>query len=470
MTVLPMVPPKFATERDPSRPTRGRRQAKFGEIWLGSTFMPHQDYIADVAGELDEHGLPVRRLVIITMQRRGGKSHLALSKTGERCLSRPNYRAWYTAQTGGDARDQFIKFHEELVKPNPLNGLVTTLVGNGREVMKFPRGSTLRPFPPTDTAMHGKESDEVDIDEAWAFEKTAGEALMQAIGPTQLTRPGAQIWIYSAGGTAQSTWLAELVARGRGGDPGIAYFEWGIPDEADPEDLEIIAAHHPAFGHTITMDSLKALRDTFGDDSAGWARAAGNRWTEIIGGAIDAEQWKAARHADPIPEAAPIGYGAARAADGTEVAVAVAAEVDDLIVVEILDVMPTAYRAGTHVNAWTDDGTLAVDPLGPSSGLHRELAKLERPMLPLDSTSITAATAMVLDGLKAGKVKFRQHPALDAAVGVAGLRHIGDGGKAWARRTASASIATLEAATLAVWALENRDEPVGKPIIDFGAA
>jgi hypothetical protein len=88
--------------------------------------------------------------------------------------------------------------------------------------MKFPNLSQLRPHPPTEAALHGKQSDRNDIDEAWAFEEVRGKALMQAVAPTQLTRPHAQTFIWSAGGTAGSTWLADLVARGRGGDPGIA--------------------------------------------------------------------------------------------------------------------------------------------------------------------------------------------------------------------------------------------------------
>lgn len=467
-----MPAPKFATKRDPSRPTLGRRQGEFGRIWLGSPFMPHQQYIADVAGELDENGLPAHKLVVVTMQRQAGKSHLALSQVGERSFSTPGFRAWYTAQTGGDARDQFLKFDEELVQPHPLGRIVETLTGNGREIMKFPRGSSLRPFPPTETAMHGKQSDRTDIDEAWAFEKEAGDALLQAIGPTQLTRPASQLFIWSAGGTAASTWLAELVARGRAGDPSLAYFEWGIPDDADPEDLDVIAEHHPAFGHTISPASLRGLRQVFGDDVAGWARAAGNRWTEVIGGAIDAEKWKAARYADPIPDDAPVGFGAARAADGSEVVIAAAARVGELTVVEILDVIPRAYRAAAAVDAWTSSADLAVDPVGPSAPLHADLIKAKRDLLPITAGSVTTATANVLDGIDAGLVKFRQHPSLDDAVAVAGTRYVGDGGKAWARRQAGASIAALEAATQAVYALDYHPDPVptSRPIIDFGAA
>lgn len=462
-----MPAPKFATKRDPSRPTLGTRQGKFARVWLGQPFMPWQQLVADVAGELRPDGNPAYPMVVVTVQRQAGKSHLAMAQTGERAFSRSRFRAWYTAQTGGDARDQFLKFDEEVVTGTALEAVVKTLRGNGHEVMKFPNGSQLRPHPPTETALHGKQSDRNDIDEAWAFDEEEGKLLLQAISPTQLTRPGAQTFIWSAGGTAASTWLASLVARGRAGDPTIAYFEWGIPDDADPEDLEVIAAHHPAYGHTVTLDSLRAMRAQFGDDVPGWARAAGNRWTEVIGGAIRLDEWRASRHADPIPDDAPVGYGAARSADGSQVVVAAAAQVGDEVVCEVLDVLPV-FGSAAAVKDWAGGESVAVDRSGPSASLADELDRLDAQLLPLGTREVSAACANVLDGIAARRYRFRQHPALDEAVRVAGTRAVGDGGKAWARVAAGAPIAALEAVTNAAWSLTHREAPAPQPFIYLG--
>lgn len=473
-----MPAPKFATERDHRFTTRGTRQAKFAEVWLREPFMPAQRMIADVAGELDEWGLPRYSLVVSTFQRQGGKSHLALARKGERCFTVPGFRSWYTAQTGGDARDQFLKFGEQ-IDDKPLGKIVRTLIGNGREVMKFPNGSWIRPHPPTEKALHGKQSDDNDVDEAWAFEESEGKAILQAIGPTQLTRPGAQTFIWSAGGTALSTWLAKLVARGREGDPSIAYFEFGIPDDADALDLDVVAAHHPAFGHTVTYDSLRGLYVALDaeDDPAGWARAAGNRWTEVIGGAIRAADFERVNGWEPtIPDDAPVGYGAARSADGSQVAIAAAAEVrdpehGDLVIVEILDVLPTAYKAADHVAGWATDGALAVDPSGPSAGLAADLAKrLGKRLMPVTSRDYSAACAGVVDALGPRAIRYRRHPALDAAVPVLAKRSLGDGGFVWSRSAATAPIAAMEAATLAVLALQRRPVSAGKPSVSWGNA
>lgn len=457
-----MPAPKFATRRDPTRRTLGTQQTAFARIWLGRRLMPWQRYVAEVAGELKPNGLPVYPFVVVTLQRQAGKSDLSMAQNGERCFARPDYRSWYTAQTGQDARDQFLKFNDETLAGTALAGVVRTMRGRGEEIMKFPNGSTLRPHPPTEEKLHGKQSDRNDIDEGWAFDLEEGKSLLQAIAPTQLTRPGAQTFVWSAGGTANSTWLSDLVSRGRKGDPSFAYFEWGIPDGLDLDDLEAIASHHPAFGHTITVDSLAALRVQTPDDGQ-WARAAGNRWTEAISGAIAWSSWEASRWSPPAPAGALFGYGAARAEDGSQVAIAAAWEVDGVIVCEVLDVLPTGYLAADHVKGWAGRDLVAVDPNGPSAGLHADLVR-KRARLPkvFGSREASAACMNVLDALPVGGIRFRTHPDLDAAAKVAGKRRVGDGGYQWSRVDASAPIATLEACGAAAWALMNRP-PSGKP-------
>lgn len=476
-----VAPPKFATLRDPDAPTLGGRQALFADIWLRKPVLPHQRYILDVAGELTEAGTYRRSLVVVTFQRQGGKSHLCMTKNGERCLSAPQYRSFYTAQTGGDAQDQFLKFNDEIVVGTPLDPVVRVRRGNGKADMTFPNGSTIRPMPPTAGAGHGKQSDAYDVDEAWAFSADEGKAIMQAIAPTQATRrklrpdlPGPQIWVWSAGGTAQSEWLSALVARGRAGDDSIAYFEWGIPDDLDVDDLPAVLSYHPARDTLIDLESLRDMRDKL-DDPSEFARAGGNRWTEAIGGAIPWKIWETRRWSSAIPDDAPVGYGAARAADGTHVVIAAAAEVNDLVVCEVVDVVPV-FGAAEVVKYWAAGDTLVIDPNGPSASLLDDVVRLGVDVNMLnDGTGhvsagfstrhASAACTNVLDALTSGAYRYRQHDALDAAVKVAGTRSLGDGGKAWARLAAGAPIAALEAVTNATWALTHRVATITGPLI-----
>jgi hypothetical protein len=492
---------KFGTPRDPSRPTIGGLQAAFSSIWLGRSLMPHQRYIADVCGEVLPSGLPAYTLCLITFQRQGGKSALAMAQTGERCFTRPGFHAWYTAQKRKDARDQFLSFADDVVDGTPLGRVLAplhdgkvALRGNGTELMRFPRASWLRPHEPSEESLHGKQSDRNDIDEAWAFSKEHGEALIQAIGPTQVTRPGAQTFIWSAGGTAASTWLAALVDRGRalvGGGLNaaaleaprdtplhgqrMAFFELGIPDDADPEDLEVVAEHHPAYGYTVTMDSLAALRTTFGDDVSGWARAGGNRWTEVIGGSISAAAWEANRHPDPIPDnGEPLGWGTARAEDGSMTAIACATYVDldegRVIVAEVVEVMDGAYRAAEVVRGWVGRDAVAIDPSGPSATIAEALDEDldDEHLIKVTARDYSAACANVLDALdpRAKAYRYRPNVHLDNAVRVVGKRNVGDGGFVWGRLTSGAPTAPLEAVTLAIWALTHRPAD-GKAAIEW---
>jgi hypothetical protein len=243
--------------------------------------------------------------------------------------------------------------------------------------------------------------------------------------------------------------LAELVARGREGDPAVCFFEWAIPDEADAEDLDVILEHHPAAGRTITRESLQALHDTaFVNDPAGWARAAGNRWTEAIGGEISLDVWRRRRHDTYLPDGVPVAYGAARSADGTQTVIAAAVRLDDLVVVEVVAVLPGGYSAPDHLKHL--DGPVGISPDGPSAGLHKAAERLARVRLVSYPTrAYSAACLGFVDALEAGAYRFRQHTALDAAVAVAAKRSLGDGGWVWSRTSAESPIAALEAATIA---------------------
>lgn len=480
MTASPLVDPevdpstvpglKFYTPRDESRPTLGHLQAAFSQIWIGRPcpcgevgMMPWQRLVSNVLGELDADGRRYYGFGVVTVQRQAGKSDLCVVRSAERCLSVPGYQAWYTNQSGQDARDEFLKFYDLTLAKTPLQRLVTLHRSNGSERLTFPNSSLFRPHPPTEEKLHGKQSDSNDIDEAWVFTREEFALLLQAIAPTQVTRWDSQTLAWSAGGTPESTALADLVARIRQNGGGavkvgdlevpFAGFEFGIPDDADANDLDVIEAHHPARGHTITRRGLLTMRSQLVDDD-GWARAAGNRWTSVIGAAIDGRLWERLRYPDPLPDNAVLGWGAARAEDGSHVVIACATTLPDgRIVAEVADVLPTAWQAADVVEQWIDSDRCAVDPSGPSSGLAEQLARKELPNVDvLTSRQSSAACQELIDAMTATppQVMFRRRPELDASALVAQTRQTGDGGKAWSRSTSEGSVAALEAVTWAV--------------------
>ncbi|MBF6483852.1 hypothetical protein IU431_06730 [Nocardia otitidiscaviarum] len=436
--------------------------------------MPWQHQVADVALEVDDRGRFVHPLVVISVPRQSGKTTLVLAKHVHRCLSRPRARAWHTAQTGQDARDQWREMAGRMLN-SPLAPLISVKWGAGDSRMIFPRtGSELRPHPPTVDALHGKQSDLNDIDEGWVFDDAQGAALMQAIVPTQATRPGAQTIILSTMGTADSTWFHGLSDRGRDGDPGVCYFEWSIPDDADPLDLDIVAAHHPAYGHTIDMDALKRARDQLGDKPGEFARAYGNRRTGAGERLFPLERWNAAQTTVPIPADARPAFGAAVAIDRSETAIVAAALVDGVPVVELVDHRPGTAWAAPRIRelaaAHRNHG-IAIDRAGPSVTLADELAVAGVALLPITTRDVCAAAANLLDRIVPAeggspRILFRTDPAFSAAADIATTRPVGDA-FALARRI-SGSIATLEAAALAAYALDHQGAPAPAPLVVFG--
>lgn len=458
----PMPLPRFATKRDPSLYSIGPLQSAFARRWYRRPFLRWQDLVADVAGERLPSGRPRYGLGLVTVQRQAGKTDYMLTSAGERCMSRPDFIYGHTAQTGNDAQKQFLKFDKNVVQKSPLKHLVHVRKGKGAADMTFRNGSLIMPGPPTDQHGHGEQFDLYDIDEGWAFPDDQGSAILQAIGPTQLTRPDPQIRIWSAGGTPESTWLAKLVARGRAGDPSMFYFEWSIPDDMGLDDDELIASYHPAYGELIDAAAIAKLRVDLDaeKDPGAFARAAGNRWTDVIGGSIPAELWKSVAWTEPVPDGVPVAFGAARSEDGSQVAIVAAFDAGDRTIVEVCDILPTAYRAAEHVEGWVGSDSFAVDRGGSSTALYDELITRDnREPLPVTARDVSGACQYLLDALPHRGVVFRQHDALDQSVKIAGKRKLDSGGFVWAH-TAEGQIAALQAATLAVWALRHREEPV----------
>lgn len=461
------APPRYATPR-PSGPTWGPAICRIMDM-LGTPAMPWQEYAADVIGELDDNGLPRWPMVLITVPRQAGKTALVLAACVHRLLTAPRRRVWYTAQTGQKARKKWLEQAEIIEGATfPLAGLFTSKRAAGNEQLLLPRlGGVFSPHPPTEDSLHGEQSDLNFIDEGWVFDEAEAAALMAAIVPTQTTRPGAQTIIVSAAGTAASTWFHGLVDKARAGSSDIALLDWGIGPEDDPTDLDVIAAHHPAYGYTLTMDSLHRAQQQL--SPAEFARAYGNRRTGSRERFIPLESWTAAAWTGKIPAGAPVEFAAAVDADRTETAiVAGALDVDGTPMVEVIDVRPGTGWAAERLAGLVERhgaGPPWVDPIGPASTLVAALHLMKVDTAAVNTRVLTTAAAEFLDRVVAPDpgIRIRPDSALDTAAEIAEQRRIGE---AWAfSRRGAGSIATLEAAALAMHGAIHRPPPPARPLI-----
>jgi hypothetical protein len=436
---------------------------------LGTPLMPWQRYVADVGGEVDERGRFRYSLCIVTVPRQSGKTTLMLAQSVQRCLMRPHARAWHTAQTGQHARKKFYEL-ADTVTTSPMKDLVAGKPRRsaGSEALRFLNGSELRPHPPTRDSLHGEQGDHNDIDEAWAYDELQGADVMQAIRPTHATRPGAQTWVFSTRGDRSSTWFHNLIEQGYAGLPGVALFDFGIPDHADPTDLDVIERHHPAVGYTIEREFLAAEQAGMSDKPGEFARAYGNRQTGAAERVIGLEPWEAARDDNPLPAGRP-AYGIAVSGDGAQGAL-FAAVLDERgrPRVEVVEQRPGRSWLVERVLALLDSGQgVAVDRKGPAAPVadRLELAGVE--LLTITGSDAAAGCQDFYDRVTdptGPRLLHRSHEALDDAIDTAERRFIGDGGWLWKRNPTSAP---LEAATLAAWAVARNPVPEAAPFVVF---
>lgn len=485
-----MAAPRHHTRRT-DRPTRGGAVGKIA-LAKGRPLMPWQRDAADVALEFDPAtGLPAYGIVVVSTPRQSGKTTLESDVADHRALTIPRARVWYTAQTGKDAsawmRDEHFPSLEAATifgRPGSATCRYARSKRAGAEGINWKHGSTFRVFPPLRDALHGKQSDLVFVDEAWALSPEKGADVRQAVRPTMATRPGAQLWIVSTMGDDGSSYFDGYVDQGRAAlnDPNsrVCFIDYGLREDDDPEDLDLVAERHPAYGETITMQSLVDAREDFRktpnadgtirDDPAGWARAYANVPTRTRETAIPAGVWAAAGRSDPgVPDLVGLGIDvtpdlrrAALAAGwrdtdgipGLNVAagdgfVAVLhAGRNDRDFPELVASVARARRVGVSADRASAGALEVMDALARN---HPDIAQT------LTTTAQHVAACGQLDrGIREDTVHHLNDPGLTDAVAVATKRHLMDGGFAWGRKGSSGSIVELVAATVALGSFDRQ--------------
>ncbi|MDE9365472.1 hypothetical protein PZ938_07630 [Luteipulveratus sp. YIM 133132] len=482
-----MADPRHHTARS-DYPTRGRALAAIAAA-KGRPLMPWQQLAGDVAleydpepDELGRRGLYRYGIVVVTVPRQAGKTKLESDVADHRCLTVPRGRVWITMQNGKTVDEWMREEHFSALAGAPAFGVPRTRSAKyalskraGSVGVKWPAlGSTFTTFPPKRDALHSKQSDLVFVDEAWAHNAEAGADLRQAIRPTMNTRPGAQLWIVSTLGDDASTYLDDYVAMGLSslGRPNtrVCFIDYGIPEDADAEDLDVIAAHHPAYGHTFTRQAMLDAREEFAGDPAGWARAYGNRATRTRAAAFPAGVWAAAGKPAPvIPERAGIAVDATP--DGAQVAVS-AGWRDDAghgYVVPLIVGRPDRDTVATlaqlaHRRA---GGQIVADRASIGALELLDAVVAHDPTIEVTYLSMheyASACGMFYRGVLDQTVHHTNDPDLDAASEVATKRDLGDGAFGWGRKDSAGNIAPLVSGTVALRAFAMLPAPKRKAV------
>jgi hypothetical protein len=431
--------------------------------------MPWQRYVVDVGLEIDDDGRFCYQLVVVTVPRQSGKTTLFGAGMDHRALVVPRARVWFTMQTAKDAVDWLLNEHWPLLAPFGDECHLRRQAGS--EHVRWRASSGLvRPFPPTPAGLHSKVSDLVVVDECWSFDFVKGTQLDQAIVPTQATKPNAQVWKCSTAGDLASVWWLGTVESGRaaaeaGRTSGIAYFDWSCPDELDPCDPESWPIYHPAYGRTIGREAIAAALELLGPDD--FARAYGNRWVATTARVIPAPAWRSVQDPEaPLPEVGKAALAFDVAVDRSDAAVVMAWRDEAGIGhVEVADVRPgvgwLSDRVAGLVERWAPRA-IGYDAAGPAMDVADVLTRAGYDLAGTKAREYAAACSSFLDAVVADPpaVRIRPNPALDAAAASAARRTLGDAW-AWGRRQSSTSIATLTAATVALWTYDHAAPDLG---------
>ena len=430
--------------------------ARVAEL-IGRPLHPHQRLIVDVAGELNADGSPVYSEVGLVMPRRGGKTVTVLCRLLEQLRRHPQARAFYTSQGAEEATKVLRDEWAPILQQSSLKSVIRFRLARGDAGMYVQIGGLklgrAEIFTPNASALHGRDADLVVVDEAWFFDADRGADIDAGIRPARWARPASQLWYVSAGGTEESTWLHQIMDRGRAGAPGLAYFEWSADPAApgyDPYNEALWCDTHPGIGLTVNLATMRAdaaamtQRDFERALLCVWDRAAG---TGLLAG------WEARLD----PTATPAGplvlaFDVSPERDAAAVAVAGAGAV------ELVDHRPgigwLADRIAELVQAH-GIGAVVRDRSGPAGAT--DLPGV--PVIDAGPAEVAQACAWLVDAIRGQRIAIRPAPELAAAFTGAQAANRGDGQAVWVRRRAEVDLSPLYALTLASWAADTLPVP-----------
>ncbi len=274
--------PLFGTPRDRNARTRSAPVLKLAKA-IGVELMPWQKYVIDVALEERRDGRLKYSEVNVLVPRQNGKTTAFAPLAAFTILTEQTRLVAYTAQGISDA---LTKWRFEIMPKLERSGFgkradlkyYKSVALAGIECRKT--GSHLRLLPSNDAAGHGMTVVLAANDEAWATPDTSIE---QTYKPAGITVDDFQYWVLSVAGDIDSVYLREKVVTGRNivkagecEEAELAYFEYGVDEDADWTDRTLWGLANPALGYTITMDRLIALSKTM--DATDFRRHHLNQW------------------------------------------------------------------------------------------------------------------------------------------------------------------------------------------------
>jgi hypothetical protein len=412
------------------------------------------------------------QVVVITVPRQTGKTTLMRALGTKRALAGRD--VFYTAQTGKDARERWADL-VKILRLSPIFGgdRIKVSLRGGSEQVAFADAGAFRVFAPTPQSLHGYTPPTVIADEVFALAPGAGELLMGAIGPAQITIRDRQIILVSTAGTAESVFLHDWIDRASQGMDRVALLDWGARDDQDPYSLEDITAFHPGVGFELNGKVLEAadvLAQVDRNTRAEYERAYANRRTTTGTQVITPARWRElATGPDYSGEDRVIAYDVD--ADRRGASIVCSWRTSSGVAVKIVRAEGGTSWLAPAVADLVDQWRPSRPPLAAANGPVLEVTAELRERLGYDVDELTereyaAASSWLLNAVDDGELEHDGDLALEqSATGVV-LRGFVDG-VAISRRHSIGDSSAAVAAAIAGHAASNATG--GKPMARFAA-
>lgn len=366
----------------------------------------------------------------------------------------------HTAHRFDVAQEHFLRVRALIEQtPSLMKRVKAIRTANGSEGIFLHDGSRLLFKARSKGSLRGPSPDKIVLDEAYYLWDEA----LSGVLPSQGATPNPQT-IYTSSSPipgAESDVLRRLCARGREGDPSMAYTEFSCSEGASLDDRANWYLANPSLGYLLSEESLASDRAVMTDE--GFAAEHLGIWatTDKVPGAVPMDAWRACAvdHAPVDWLADPVAFGVDGTGDNSAVSVVAAGLTAEWKVG--LDL--ARHEAGTDwllewaiaANETHKPRAFVFDPKSSTADLF--LAKFRDAGLPVVECGFTdralpQATHGLLDDIVNDRIEHLADELLTSAADGAGKRIYGESWL-WDRRKPGTVMSPLVAATLARWGL-----------------
>lgn len=329
---------------------------------------------------------------------------------------------------------------------------------DGEEAIETKAGTKLQFMARSLKSGRGITGDTVYLDEAFALK----QAMMASLLPTMAARSltgNVQMWFASSAGMAESDVFegvrdSALAAS----DPRLAWLEWSVPRDADPDDVSVWYDANPGMGIRISEDFVRAERGSLGHEE--FKRERLGVWAELGGASVfPPGAWGDCLDADS--DAGPVlALSLDVPPDRSSATIGLAAFRDDERThIEIVDRRPGLDWVGPALEtlaAKLKPVAIVLDGGGAAAVLIPELRERRVRTIQATARQYGQSCGAFFDLAMQGALVHIGQTELDTAVDAARRAPMGDTLWKWSRKDTLSDISPLCAATLAVHGLNQR--------------